>query len=36
MRMLLELVLDINPLNNVLANRYVFKMQMHKQNSIFK
>jgi hypothetical protein len=36
MQMLLELVLDIDPLNNVPANRYVFKMQMRKQNSIFK
>ncbi len=36
MQMLLELALGTNPINNVLANRYVFKMQMHKQNSIFK
>jgi hypothetical protein len=30
MRMLLELVLGINRVNNVSANRYVFKMQMRK------
>jgi hypothetical protein len=31
MPMLLELDLDINLLNNIPANRYVYKMQMRKQ-----
>lgn len=34
MLMLLEPVLDIDRLNNIPANRNVYKMSMRKQNSI--
>jgi hypothetical protein len=30
------LVSDTDPLNNISANRYVYKMLMRKQNLIFK
>jgi hypothetical protein len=36
MQMLLELVLGINPVNNIAANRNVYKMLLRNQNLIFK
>jgi hypothetical protein len=36
MQMLLGLGLGTNPVNNIAANRYVYKMLMRNQNLIFK